>query len=305
MAPLSQVELFQQNIQQMDVTFYNDHVSFEDDRGTKDLWTLTYEQFYNLEKIFSVFKEEQKRLAQRIEIFNKDSFKRKDKDIEKLKTEVNAFPWRKSQILDSNGLCAFIFVDFQSEGLAITRVFYKISILPYKTCVVNKKTGEKAPFPMSQKSVANGVSRILMGNFINALETHFSLLKQKLLPYGILPSSQSFPLDASKSTIKNRETLEIETWNKQGNLSCSEIVLSLHDRVKSFLNNENERTFPIIIKKPPSEQVLKRKASKSFCLTETKEKKNPMTRMMTMMMTTMTTTTTTSRSHLQRAAMIH
>ena len=148
-----QVELLSKNINQTELTFFNKYVDFKDLSGSKEPWDLSYKQFFSFEKVFSAFKQEEKRLATRIEQFNKKALSKKPQKFEEFKSEVNSYPYRQCCILDSD-LCAFFFVDLEQQGLAIARNWPKVSILPYKQWF-DQKTEKKCVFPLGAKKVAN------------------------------------------------------------------------------------------------------------------------------------------------------
>ena len=182
---------------------------------------------------------------------------KKPQKFEEFKSEVNTHPYRQCCILDSD-LCAFFFVDLQQEGLAITRNWHKVSILPYKQWF-DQKTEKQCVFPLGAKKVPNSKSRILTGNFVHAFESCFEELKEKLAKFGITPECQQ------ADNNKQQETIIISTPNKQGtNLSASEIALSLHGRIKAFLSNKDQCLLPIAIRKAEENGVKKRTAGKAY-----------------------------------------
>ena len=247
------VQLFEKEIAQMSLTFFTKSVDFQDLRGKHDAWSLTYEQFLALSNVFPILDEEDYKLATKIRQFNTEAMKANSKTkpkpqtFESFKREQNNHPARKSVVLDENGLAAFLFVDMDVQGKAVTKVYWKISILPYKKCE-DKKTGEDAIFPLSQKSVANGVSRILTGTFMRALRHKFSTIKRQIDQHGLRDGMQS----ETGRTVRKVTPILIRTKNATTgeDLTNKQLLACVYKPLKAFIADPDTLLQVFIFKKP-------------------------------------------------------
>ena len=249
-------ELFHYELNSMSMSFYETQVEFQDTRGTHDLWSLTYEQFLNLENVFNLFAMEKHLFNGKVMEFNKKQRSLKNKahkgkpDFEKFKRDQNNHPTRKSVVLDENGLAAFLFADFETdnETREIGKTFWKISILPFKKSA-DKKTGEDAIFPLAIKSVGNGVSRVLNGGFITALEKQFAIIKFKIAEFGLRNGQQA---QNGKSVVKEKPIV-IDTYDfgKNGEVPYTqkEILMRVVPHLKKFLATPEQILQTIVFKK--------------------------------------------------------